>query len=234
MYSLSGLVSVTAGCAVMEPWAALLIGIVSGWIYIAMDKLLIRCKLDDAVAAIQVHLGSGFWGLVSTGLLASPSRMLAAYGTDSHGGWFYGASCENLLPAQLAGALFIVGWTMVTTIPFFKFLDYLGLFRVNALEELIGLDMSYLEQEATPVALTTDEPSDDEEVRLAAYRQRFAERKQLRAQNNKRGSLTHAMPEVKMESAPPLPALPESFPIRRLTTRATEDEFSRKGSVYSA
>jgi Ammonium Transporter Family len=228
-------VGVTSGCAVVEPWAALLIGMVAGWIYIAMDVLLLRWKLDDAVAAIQVHLGSGSWGIVATGLLASPSRMLAAFGTDSHGGWFYGASSDNLLPAQLAGALFIIIWTMLTTVPFFLLLDYLGMFRVNALEELIGLDMSYLEQEGGPIALSSDEPSDDEAVRLAAYRQRFAERKALRT-NNKPMSIPHdtSMPEDKTFSAP---QLPESYPVPivcRLMPRATDDEYSRKGSVYSA
>jgi Ammonium Transporter Family len=202
-----------------------------------MDMLLLRWKLDDAVAAIQVHLGSGTWGVVATGLLASPSRMLAAFGTDSHGGWFYGASSDNLLPAQLTGGVFILFWTMFTTVPFFFLLEYLGMFRVNALEELIGLDMSYLEQEATPMTLTADEPSDEEAVRLAAYRQRFAERKALRT-NNKRTGIPHdtAIPEVNAEfNKPPLP---ESYPavpiVRRLPTRATDDEFSRKGSVYSA
>ena len=176
---LSGLVAITAGCAVVEPWAALLIGIVAGWAYIIADVLLIRGTLDDAVAAIQVHLANGLWGVVAVGLLASPSRMLDAYGTDSHPGFFYSPTGSNLLPAQLAGALFIVGWTLSTTLPFFVMLDYLNLFRVNALEEIIGLDATYQNFAEGP-DLGDDPSEDNEEIRLAAYRQRFAERKQAK------------------------------------------------------
>jgi hypothetical protein len=58
-------------------------------------------------------------------------------------------------------------------------LDFFGLFRVNALEELVGLDASYKDDERGVV--DDDEPSEEEAaVRLAAYRQRFAERKVLR------------------------------------------------------
>ena len=176
---LSGLVAVTAGCAVIEPWAAILIGIVAGWAYIAADVLLIYSELDDAVAAIQVHLANGLWGVIAVGLLASPSRMLDAYGTDSHPGFFYAPTSSNLLPAQLAGALFIVGWTLITTLPFFVMLDYFNLFRVNALEELIGLDATYQNFAEGP-DLGDDPSEDNEEVRLAAYRQRFAERKKAK------------------------------------------------------
>jgi Ammonium Transporter Family len=178
-FSLSGLVAVTASCAVIEPWAAIIIGAVSGWVYIIADLLLIRLKLDDAVAAIQVHLANGFWGVIATGLLASPNRLLDAYNADSHPGFFYAPGSANLLPAQLAGAVFIIAWTLVTTLPFFVLLDFLGLFRVNALEELVGLDASYCN--FNEAKNNGDDPSDeDEEVRIAAYRQRFAERKLIR------------------------------------------------------
>jgi ammonium transporter, Amt family len=176
---LSGLVAVTAGCAVIEPWAAIIIGVVAGWCYIIADALLIRNKIDDAVAAIQVHLANGVWGVIAVGLFASPSRMVAAYGIGSHPGFFYAPSGTNLLPAQLAGTLFILGWTLLTTLPFFVLLNYFGLYRVNALEEIIGLDANYRTILDGPDE--DEEPSDDnEEVRLAAYRQRFAERKKAK------------------------------------------------------
>jgi ammonium transporter, Amt family len=179
---LSGLVAVTAGCAVIEPWAAIITGVVAGWCYMIADALLIRNKLDDAVAAIQVHLANGLWGVIAAGLFASPPRMLAAYGTDSHPGFFYAPASTNLLPAQLAGALFILGWTLLTTLPFFAILDYFGLFRVNALEEIIGLDANYQTFAEGPDE--GEEASDEnEEVRLIAYRQRFAERKKAKEEN---------------------------------------------------
>jgi ammonia channel protein AmtB len=48
---LSGLVAITAGCATVTPWAAILIGAVGGLVYIFGSKTLIRLKIDDAVDA---------------------------------------------------------------------------------------------------------------------------------------------------------------------------------------
>jgi Amt family ammonium transporter len=45
--ALSGLVAITAGCAVMAPWAAFVTGAIGGWVYIFFSKLL------DAVDAIR-------------------------------------------------------------------------------------------------------------------------------------------------------------------------------------
>ena len=47
--SLTGLVAVTSGCGVMEPWAAVITGIVAGFTYMMGSKGLVRLRLDDAV-----------------------------------------------------------------------------------------------------------------------------------------------------------------------------------------
>lgn len=144
---LSGLVAVTAPCGTIEPWAACLIGMTAGWIYIAGSSLLIKWKIDDAVDAIPVHLFNGMWGLVSTGLFTSPSRMAAAFGSSDHVGWFYslgrGGVDATLLGNQLLATLFVVAWPIATMTPFFLWLNYMGWLRSDSLEELVGLDMSY-------------------------------------------------------------------------------------------
>jgi ammonium transporter, Amt family len=92
--ALSGLVGITAGCSVCEPWAALVIGIVAGWVYIFWSSLLVQLKIDDAVDAIPVHLGNGMWGCIATGLFASPGLVANAYGTENYG-WFYNWGMGN-------------------------------------------------------------------------------------------------------------------------------------------
>ena len=145
--SLAGLVSVTAGCACFEPWAALVVGMVAGWLFLFTSHFLIRVRIDDAVDAIPVHLAAGAWGVFSTGLLSSPRRILAAYGTDLHVGWFYslarGSFDASLLACQVCGMLFILGWVFFLMFPFFVWLNYMGWFRADSLEELVGLDISY-------------------------------------------------------------------------------------------
>ena len=54
--SLCGLVAITGGCGVMEPWAAVVTGLVAGLLYIARSRTLVAFRLDDAVDAIPVHM----------------------------------------------------------------------------------------------------------------------------------------------------------------------------------
>jgi ammonium transporter, Amt family len=144
---LSGLVAVTSGCGVVEPWAAIVTGIVAGWVYLYCSKLLLRLKIDDAVDAIPVHMCNGMWGVLATGLWASPSLMETAYGTSEYPGLFYavanGSFNANLLACQACLLLSIFGWTLCTMMPFFIWLNYKGWLRADSLEELVGLDISY-------------------------------------------------------------------------------------------
>jgi len=140
---LSGLVAATAGCAVVEPWAAVVTGAIAGWLYLLGDSVLLRLRIDDAVNAIPVHMVNGLWGLLAVGLFASPSRLGDTFNVDSHGGWVYDLSDANLLGAQLCTAAFILGWTFFTMFPFFFFLSYHGWLRADTLEEMVGLDISY-------------------------------------------------------------------------------------------
>jgi ammonia channel protein AmtB len=144
--ALGGLVAVTAGCAVVEYWAALLIGLGAGLVYLLGSRTLVRCRIDDACDAIPVHLFCGLWGTVAVGLLASPGRIVDAYGSDSpvaqHAGLFYGGGA-SLLACQVVEVLFIAGWAAATMTPFFFCLQYYGWLRVDSLEERVGLDRSY-------------------------------------------------------------------------------------------
>lgn len=141
---LAGLVSITAGCGMIEPWAAVLIGAIGSIVYLLSGDLLVKFCIDDAVEAIPVHFGPGIWGVISVGLFASPRRLEEIYGHADHPGWFYslthGGSDATLLGANLVGLLFIMGWVMATMFPFFLVLNYLGWFRTDSLEEIIGLD----------------------------------------------------------------------------------------------
>jgi len=140
--ALSGLVGITAGCSIVTPWASFIIGIVAGWTYIFWSSLLVKLKIDDAVDAVPVHFGNGIWGCIAVGLFASPELVAKAY--DSGGkGVFYDVGDWNLFLANLCGILWIIGWVSVIMIPYFILLNALGLFRVDSVEEEVGLDISH-------------------------------------------------------------------------------------------
>ena len=138
---LSGLVAVTAGTSVFTPWAAFVVGLVGGVVYCGFSALLLKLKIDDAVDATPVHFANGAWGCLAVGLLADPDRTSITYGSDLHGLFYSGNG--NLLLVEFCGVLWIIGWVSITMIPFFLVLNFLGLFRVDALEEEVGLDISH-------------------------------------------------------------------------------------------
>ena len=145
--ALTGLVAVTAGCSVMAPWGAYVTGIVAGWVYIFYSHLLVKLKIDDAVDAIPVHFGGGSWGCIALGLFAEPMATGKAFGEHGHYGWFYewgqGSGDGNLLAAQVVGVLWIIGWVSFTMVPFLLLVNLLGWFRVDTIEEEVGLDISH-------------------------------------------------------------------------------------------
>jgi hypothetical protein len=144
---LSGLVAITSGCTVVEPWAAVVIGLIAGWNYLWSSNFLEHLKIDDAVNAIPVHMVNGIWGLVATGLLASPRLQRLTYGKDDNPGLFYsfgeGQPNGKLLGCQVIAIVFILGWTFVTMLPFFIYLNVKGWLRSDSYEEIVGLDVSY-------------------------------------------------------------------------------------------
>lgn len=169
--ALSGLVGITAGTSVVAPWAACVIGIVAGWVYVGASNLLIKLKIDDAVDAIPVHFFNGMWGCLAVGLFAEPNRTTTAGYGDVHFGWFYswGRSSGDmtLFLVELIGILWIMGWVTTIMTPFFYMLNVLGMFRVDALEEEVGLDISHHKGAAYDMTGPTKEDIDELVARRA-------------------------------------------------------------------
>jgi len=158
--ALAALVAITAPCGTVENWAAVGIGFIAGLIYLAGSKFLIRIRLDDAVDAIPVHMFNGVWGMIATGLLSTPKKLMDAYGTDEHVGWFYSFDDFTLLGNQLLAVGFILTWVVVMMLPFFITLNMLGWFRSDSLEELVGLDLSYMGTRQSLLMQADDDISD--------------------------------------------------------------------------
>ena len=129
--SLAGLVAVTAGCDVVEPWAAAVIGIIAGFALVAavefIDK---KLKIDDPVGACGVHMVCGSLGTILTGLFCSAASLEKM-----------GMTRGELLGAQFIGVIATAVWTAVAiTITFTLIKKTVGL-RVTPEEEIQGLDL---------------------------------------------------------------------------------------------
>lgn len=140
--ALGGLVAITAGCSVVKPWAAVIIGVIGGLVYYGFSKFLIQMKIDDAVDAIPVHFANGAWGVLAVGLFADKELQgVAGFGT-AHSGLFDSGD-GTLLQVQFIAICWICGWVFAVMTPFFVTLNAAGMFRVDALEEEVGLDISH-------------------------------------------------------------------------------------------
>ncbi|WP_353888065.1 ammonium transporter [uncultured Parabacteroides sp.] len=126
---LAGLVGITAGCDLVSPVGAVLIGAICGTVMVyAVDFIDHVLKIDDPVGASSVHGVCGFLGTVLTGLFATEQ------------GLFYSGSA-NFLLAQLFGAAIVGCWAAFMGFVVFKGLDIVHGLRVTPRVEEEGLDI---------------------------------------------------------------------------------------------
>ena len=128
---LAGLVAITAACAFVAPWAAVIIGALGGlimlWAVGFVEKTL---KVDDPVGAVAVHGAAGLFGLLAVGIFAD--------GTYGVSGLIVGDVRQ--LMVQVVSVLVLVAWTGATGWILFTALDRSMGLRVPEEDELKGLD----------------------------------------------------------------------------------------------
>jgi Amt family ammonium transporter len=127
---LSGLVAVTAGCAFVSQWSAIVIGAISGLIVIYATLLVDHLKVDDPVGAVAVHGFNGVFGTIAVGLFDSTQGLLTT-------GDF------SLLKVQVLGAAVVVVWGLIGGAFMAKVCEKTVGLRASEREEEEGLDMSY-------------------------------------------------------------------------------------------
>jgi Amt family ammonium transporter len=137
--AVAALVAITASCAFVAPWAAIVIGAVAGAIVVFGVLLVERAGIDDPIGAIAAHGMAGVWGTLSLGFLTLPSQAESL--ATGKAGLIYGGGLGQL-GVQLLGlaavgaftftASFVVLWVMKVTV---------GI-RTDADAETAGLDVS--------------------------------------------------------------------------------------------
>lgn len=138
---LAGAVSITAPCALVEPYAAGVIGFVGAIIYMGSARLLLHLRIDDPLDASPVHFFCGAWGVFSSGLFARKDYVESAYGFVYGYGVFYGGPGKQL-GIQVLGIVAIAAWTACLSGVVFISLKKFGWLRVHKESELQGLDLS--------------------------------------------------------------------------------------------
>ncbi|XP_042909380.1 putative ammonium transporter 3 [Parasteatoda tepidariorum] len=134
---LSSLVAITAGCALYNPWEALLIGFVSSQLTCIAMPVLDDLKIDDPVGAIPVHLVGSIWGMISVGLFVEEDSMLLM--SKKQAGLFYKGGFY-LMGIQLLSLLVVGVWSGITTLILLKVINLIIPIRMNLEDEEIGAD----------------------------------------------------------------------------------------------
>jgi len=120
---LGGLVGITAGADQMGPTEAIIIGAIGGVIVVLGITLLDKCKLDDPVGAIPVHLFAGIWGTLAVGIFGDSAS--------------FDQFMIQLASVGIVGLFCVFGATLITLLV----KSILGL-RVSEEEEEAGLDIA--------------------------------------------------------------------------------------------
>ncbi|CAM9854076.1 unnamed protein product, partial [Pylaiella littoralis] len=141
---LGGLVAITAGCSVVMPEGAVVIGFVAGFVYNASSVLLLKLQIDDVVDAAPVHMFCGAWGVLAAGLLAEKDNYGEAYYSDRQGtccGALYGCGGKQFT-ANLIFVLVVLSWAGCCSFLMFMFAQVTVGLRVSQEVEEIGMDDS--------------------------------------------------------------------------------------------
>jgi ammonium transporter, Amt family len=136
---LAALVAITAASGFVAPWAAIVIGLVSGFIAVIGVIAVERIGIDDPIGAVSVHGMAGVWGTLATGLFAVPA--LASKLATGHGGLVYTGSFHQV-GVQALGLLAVGAFTFTAAFVGLFVMKKLFGIRVEEETESAGLDVS--------------------------------------------------------------------------------------------
>jgi len=147
---LAGLVAITAGCAAVRPWEAILIGLIGGGVYQGVSMLLRRLQVDDVVDAFPVHGACGCWGVIALGFFGNPADEMGGNGV------LYGG---DQLGVQIVAVLLIALWAGALSCLIFIPLKLLGMLRLSDEFQEAGAD---LKEHSPPKAYAMAQPKNAE------------------------------------------------------------------------
>ena len=149
----AGLVVITPAAGFVEPWAAIVMGlIVSPICYFAISFLKAKIGYDDALDAFGCHAVGGIVGCIITGIFCVPELSWTDFG-----GLLYTGD-PSLLVSQLIGIGVTVAFVVIGTLIIGLIVKVIakGTLRVSKDEEACGMDMAAHSESAYPAFVGLD------------------------------------------------------------------------------
>ncbi len=136
--ALGALVAITAGCAYVEPWVAVVfMGFLPGAVVVFSVLAFDWMHVDDPVGVISVHGTGGVLGTLLVGLF------------HTEAGLFYGGG-PSLLMAQFVGVVAVFAFSVICGLAVFSLIKLVAGLRVSPQAERAGLDMAEHGNDAYP------------------------------------------------------------------------------------
>jgi Amt family ammonium transporter len=127
--AVAGLVAITPAAGFVEPWAALIIGLVAGVLCYNACNWKKRIGYDDALDVVGIHGVGGTWGALATGIFAIEL------------GWIASGKVSQMGP-QILGVLATFALAGVGTAILLGLVNLVFGLRVDGEDEELGLDLS--------------------------------------------------------------------------------------------
>ena len=134
--ALAGLIAICAGSDVVNPIAAIFIGLIAAIIFIVMFRIETEVwKIDDVLGVWPLHGLNGTWGGIAAGIF---------------GHKIFGAVKDLNFWSQLIGSLAGLIYAFVLGFVLYKIIDLTYGLRMNSQQQLIGADLTFHHIESNP------------------------------------------------------------------------------------
>ncbi|GMN40391.1 hypothetical protein TIFTF001_009618 [Ficus carica] len=148
---MTGLACVTPGAGLVQSWAAIVMGIVSGsvpWVSMMVlhKKSSLFQKVDDTLGVFHTHAVAGLLGGLMTGLFAEPELCRLILPAKDSRGAFYGGTGGVQFLKQMVAATFVIGWNIASTTIILLFIRLFIPLRMPDNQLMIGDDAVHGEE----------------------------------------------------------------------------------------
>jgi len=140
--AVAGLVAITPCCGFIEPWAAVLVGLVAGAVCALAVSIKYRLGYDDSLDVVAVHFVGGWIGSLSIGLFASTAANSLIVDTlGASEGLFSGGGGTQLGRQALASGIVSI-YSFGIALGIGLLIKYTVGFRAKADAEVDGIDVA--------------------------------------------------------------------------------------------
>ncbi|XP_065209842.1 ammonium transporter 2-like isoform X2 [Planococcus citri] len=127
---IAGLVASCGGCDIYSALETVIVGFVTGFVYMAFRGVILFVQIDDPLDSSPIHMACGIWSVIAVPVVGNG-------GIFNH----FSSQSQELL-VQVEGVVAVFTWSLVCSIILFGTLKLFKLLRSTKEEEFLGMDIT--------------------------------------------------------------------------------------------